>query len=133
MIQVDRGIAGVRINNTKTQVRAALGTPNKVTNGTNEFGNYTVYRYRGGIVVTFQGGSRVSAVTTSGLGDRTSRGVGVRSSQNAVRTKVPGITCETIAGGRTCHTGAFMAGQRVTDFQIVGGKVKRVTVGIVID
>src|SRR3954464_13892036 len=36
MIQIDKGIAGARVNNTKAQVRAALGTPASVKNGTNE-------------------------------------------------------------------------------------------------
>jgi hypothetical protein len=134
MIQVDKGIAGVRINNTKSQVRAALGKPNHVTNGTNEFGAFTEFRYTGGIRVLFQGATRVSSVDTSGLGDRTRRGVGVGSTERAVRRKVPGVTCETIAGFRSCHTGDFMPGQRITDFQLDANKrVKRITVGIVID
>jgi hypothetical protein len=133
MIQVDRGIAGVRIDNTRAQVRAALGAPDKVTSGTNEFGAFTQYRYAGGVTVSFQGGQRVSSVATTGLGDRTSRGVGVGSKEAAVRSKVAGVTCETIAGSRSCHTGRLEGGQRVTDFLISGGRVKRVTVGIVID
>jgi hypothetical protein len=133
MVQIDRGIAGVAIANTRSQVRAALGTPTTVTNGTNEFGVYTQYRYAGGVTVTFQGGRRVSGVSTSGLGDRTASGVGVRSTEAAVRSRVPGVTCETIAGTRSCHTGAFEAGKRVTAFSIVNGRVTRVTVALVID
>jgi hypothetical protein len=133
IIQVDRGIAGARVNNTKAQVRAALGTPAKVVNGTNEFGTYTQYRYRGGITVTFQGGTRVSAVATTGLGDRTARGVGVRSRESTVVAKVPNVTCQTIAGTRECHTGEALPGQRTTSFLLAAGRVTRVTVGIVID
>ena len=33
LIQVDRGIAGARLNNTKAQVRVALGNPNRIRNG----------------------------------------------------------------------------------------------------
>jgi hypothetical protein len=132
MIQIDQGIAGVRLDNTRAQVKAALGTPARVINGTNDFGKFTEYRYRGGIRVTFQGRTRVTGVSTSGLGDRTARGVGVRSREAAVRNKVPGITCES-TGGRVCHTGQFMAGQRVTAFIIRNGHVKRVDVGFVID
>jgi len=132
MIQVDQGIAGVRLDNTRAQVRAALGKPAKVMTGTNEFGKFTEYRYRGGIRVTFQGGRRVTGVSTSGLGDRTARGVGVRSREAAVRNKVAGITCESV-GGRVCHTGQFEAGERVTAFLIRNGRVTRVDVGFVID
>src|SRR3954447_21764262 len=80
MIQVDRGIAGARIGKTRAQVRAALGSPAKVTSGTNAFGKWVNYRYAGGLRVMFQGRTRVTSVSTTGRGDRTARGVGVGSS-----------------------------------------------------
>jgi hypothetical protein len=133
MIQIDKGIAGARVNNTKAQVRAALGTPASVKNGTNDFGAFTQFRYTGGLRIVFQGGSRVSSIDLTGQGDRTARGVGVGSTERAVKRKVPGVTCETIVGFRSCHTGDFLPGKRMTDFHIRNGKVSRVTVGIVID
>ena len=134
LIQVDRGIAGARLNSTKAEVHAALGKPGRVQRGTNDFGPFTVFRYRGAIAVTFQGDRRVTSVTTEGKGDRTIRGVGVGSTEQAVERRVPGITCETFFGTtRSCHTGDFRAGTRVTDFQIRKGRVTRVTVGFVID
>ena len=133
MIQVDQGIAGARIDNTRGEVRAALGRPASVKRGTNEFGPFTEYRYRGGIRVFFQGRRRVTSVTTTGLGDRTARGVGVGSRESTVRRKVAGVTCETAEGTRFCHTGDFLPGQRVTNFFVKGGRVTRVDVGIVID
>jgi hypothetical protein len=133
MIQVDRGIAGARIGNTRAEVRAALGTPTHITNGTNDFGAFTQFRYGGGITVTFQGRTHVTSVTTTGRGDRTARAVGVGSSERAVRRRVAGVTCETTAGSRSCHTGTFAPGKRVTDFIIRHSRVTRVTVGIVVD
>jgi hypothetical protein len=134
MVQIDRGIAGARVNNTPAQVKAALGKPNPIVRGSNDFGKYTQYRYTGGIVVTFQGRKNVTGVSTSGLGDRTVKGVGVGSTTAAVKTKVAGITCEPPSGGfRSCHTKQATAGQLITDFLIKGGKVTRVTVGFVID
>ena len=91
------------------------------------------YRFRGGITVLFQGKRAVSSVSTTGRGDRTAAGVGVGSSERAVRRRVPGVRCETFGTTRTCHTNELAAGQRVTDFLMRGGKVRRVTVGIVID
>ena len=133
LIQIDRGIAGARLGNTKPQVRAALGQPNRVINGTNDFGPFTEFRYRGGIRVTFQGRNNVSGVTTTGLGDRTRRGVGVGSTGRAVRRRVPGVTCQQVPGGRICQTGSGLPGQRVTAFFIRAGRVTRVVVAFVID
>ena len=76
IIQLDRGIAGARIGNTKAEVRTALGQPNRVRNGTNDFGPFTVFSYTGGIRVTFQSGNDVTAVSTKGLGDRTAEASG---------------------------------------------------------
>lgn len=133
IIQLDRGIAGARIGNTKAQVKTALGQPNRVRNGTNDFGPFTVFSYTGGIRVTFQSGNTVTAVTTRGLGDRTARGVGVRSTQAAVEERVPGVQCETSGGPTICQRGEGDPGQRISAFFIRNGRVTRVTVGIVID
>jgi hypothetical protein len=100
----------------------------------NDFGPFTEYRYRGKIRIVFQGGKRVTSVSTEGPGDRTRRGVGVGSTEQRVQNRVAGITCETFGGTfRSCHTGDYSAGSRVTDFQIDDGRVTRVVVGIVID
>jgi hypothetical protein len=133
LIQVDKGIAGARLGNTKAEVRAALGRPAAITNGTNDFGPFTTYRYRGGVLVNFQGRTSVTSVSTGGRGDRTARGVGVGSRESTVRRRVRGVRCETVAGFRSCHTHKFRAGQVVTDFLIKRGKVTRVTVGRVLD
>jgi hypothetical protein len=130
LIQVDRGIAGARLGNTKAQVRAALGQPRRVVTGNNIFGPFTVFRYAGGVRVTFQSGNRVTAAATTGLGDRTPRGVGVGSARRAVRRRVPGVRCEAVG---ICQTGTGEAGDRITAFFIRGGRVFRVSVGIVID
>ena len=134
LIQVDRGIAGARLGNTKAQVRAALGNPNRIQNGTNEFGSFTVFHYAGGIRVTFQSGNRVTAVQTTGRGDRTRRNVGVGSTLSAVMNRVPQLAnCIPIPGGRLCQTGAGLPGERLTAFFLRNGRVTRVVVGIVID
>jgi hypothetical protein len=133
MIQIDRGIAGARLGSSRAEVRAALGTPAKTATGTNDFGPWVRYTYAGGVRVFFQGRSEVTSVETTGLGDRTARGVGVGSSETAVTSRVPGVKCETFETIRSCHTSDLLPGRRVTDFRIVNGKVDRVSVGIVID
>ncbi|MGB2712408.1 MAG: hypothetical protein WBC33_12945 [Conexibacter sp.] len=132
-IAIDKGIAGARLNNTKAEVHAALGTPTSKRTGTNDFGSFLQESYRGGITVFYQGAKRVTSVATTGLGDRTTRGVGVGSTEATVKARVSGVTCETVVGIRSCHTNDFTPGQRVTDFLIKNGKVTRVSVGFVID
>ena len=133
LIQVDRGIAGARIGNSRAEVRSALGSPSSTATGTNDFGPWVRYTYAGGIRVMFQGRTQVTSVTLTGRGDRTSRGVGVGSSEASVKANVSGIKCETFGTFRTCHTGSGLPGQRMTDFRMSGGRVESVVVGIVID
>ena len=75
----------------------------------------------------------MTLASTTGLGDRTRRGVGVGSSEQAVKDKVPGVTCETFEGTRICSRGAEQPGERGTFFFIEQGKVTRVDVAILID
>jgi hypothetical protein len=133
LIQLDRGISGVRIGNTRAQVKAALGTPARSRAGSNDFGRFVQYSYAGGIVVVFQGEERVSSVVTSGLGDRTSNGIGVGSPEADVKAHIRGVRCETFGSARSCHTGRLLAGRKVTDFRIAAGRVASVFVGQVID
>ena len=105
MIQLDRAISGARLGNSKAEVRTALGKPRRVINRDGLFGPTTQFRYRGGLRVTFLSG-RVTLASTTGLGDRTRRGVGVGSTEQAVKDKVPGVTCETFEGTRICSRGA---------------------------
>ena len=127
------GMAGVRLHMTREQVRAALGAPRTVHHLRNDFGPFTEYLYPHAVRVSFQSGSRVTAIDTTGRHERTSRGVGVGSTERTVRSKVAHVRCETISGIRSCHVGAFRAGRRVTDFLMRRGRVVRVTVGFVID
>jgi hypothetical protein len=133
IIQVQRGISGIRVGMSAARVKAGLGVPAKVKHGSNAFGPFMEYVYAGGVRVTFQGNANVTAISISGGTDRTASGVGVGSTEKAVKKGVRGVKCETIAGARSCHVGAFLPGKRVTDFLLHKGRVRRVTVGIVID
>jgi len=133
LIQVDRGIGGARLGASPAQVRTALGKPTKTTTGRNDFGPWLRLTFAGGIGVFFQGRKEVTSVQTTGLGDRTAKGVGIGSTQDDVVKNVPRVKCETVETSLTCHTRDLLPGQRVTDFRIENGKVVRVTVAIVID
>jgi hypothetical protein len=134
MIQFDQGIAGARIGSSQAQVKAALGEPALEKTGSNDFGPFRQFYYEGGVRVMFQGDDDVTSVFTLGRGDRTSKGIGIGNTEKALRQKHPSLRCETFPGNyRSCHTGGFTAGERVTDFEIKKGKITRVFVGIVID
>lgn len=136
VIQVQRGISGIRLNMSSAQVKASLGSPAKVKHGSNPFGSFTQYMYDGGITVTFQGDRNVTAVAITGHTDRTASGVGVGSTEAQVKHGVRGVKCDAgnhPNGVTSCHVGSFKPGGRVTDFLIRHGRVSRVTVGFVID
>jgi hypothetical protein len=134
IIQVQRGISGVALGMTPAQVKAGLGVPPKVKKGTNDFGKFTQFLYAGGtLTVTFQGNTDVTGVAITGQTDKTPSGVGVGSTETAVKKGVKGVACHTAAGTRSCDVGKLLPGHRVTDFLLKAGKVVRVTVGFVID
>ena len=137
IIQLDRGISGVRLGDTKAEVREDLGNPRRIVNRSGELGPFTEFRYRGRITVTFFGGNEVTAVATAGPGDRTARGVGVGSTRRQVRNRVPGVRCQNVPGPPPnfafCDRGGRGAGARVTAFHSRNGRGFRVTVGFVID
>lgn len=127
-----RGIAGLRLTMTRAQVRAVLGAPAAAIHGRNDFGSFTVYRYRG-LRVTFQGNRTVTAILTTRTTERTAAGVGVGSAEGRVRAKVAGVRCRTESGFRHCFVGRFLPGKRVTDFHIRRGRVTSVQVAFVLD
>jgi hypothetical protein len=134
IIQVQRGISGVVLGMTPAQVKAGLGAPPKVKHGTNDFGKFTQYVYaRGSLTVTFQGNANVTAVAVNGQTDKTPSGVGVGSTEAAVKSGVKGVSCHTVTGVRSCDVGKPLPGHKVTDFLLKAGKVVRVTIGFVID
>ena len=133
-IRPQKGMAGVRLGMSQTQMRDVLGTPVRTKQGMNDFGPYTQFIYPHSITVTFQGNRHVTGISTRGRTEKTERGIGVGSTETAVRQKVGHVHCETISGTHTCHVGSFLAGHRVTVFLISKhGFVVSVTVGFVLD
>lgn len=131
-IAFNRGIAGVTLGMSTAQVQKTLGAPPRVERGTNDFGPFVSYRYRG-LQVSFQGGRRVSMISTTRRGERTRGGLGVGTTEEALVRRIPALRCETFGTFRTCTLGKGNAGERITDFFITKGRVSRVVVGLVID
>ena len=132
-VHIDQGIAGARLENSQAQVKAALGEPKLVKTGSNDPGPFTVFYYEGGVRVTFQGNETVTAVSTTGRGDRTAKGIGVGSTEKALRAKHKGLRCEGSGEFRACFREAQINGPRVTSFQIRNGRIWRMTVAFLID
>jgi hypothetical protein len=138
IIVPQRSIAGIALNMTGDQVKAQAGEPDAIHHGTNDFGKFTVYRYRR-LKVTFlgsPGNQRVTGVSTTRRRQHTAKGIHVGSTETALRTAYPGAHCRTESPSfRHCWTGHLQAGRRVTDYRIgiLSGRVKLITVAFVID
>lgn len=128
-IQLQHGIGGVRLGQTEAAVRAHKGAPVRVVDGVNEFGGFIQLRYRG-LTVTFQGGRRVTAVSTRSRVERTNRGIGVGSTKTDL---VAAHTQATCPDAFHCVVGREEPGRTVSSFALRGGVVRQVTIGYVID
>ena len=132
MIQLDRAVSGARLGNSKSEVRTALGEPRRVIKRDGLFGPTTTFRYRGGLRVIFLNG-RVTLAGTTGRGDRTNRGVGVGSSEQAVRKRVPVSTARRSrapGSAAAARSSRASAGRSSSSRQ---GRVTRADVAILID
>ena len=128
-IQLQHGIGGVRLGQTEAKVRAVRGAPVRVVDGVNAFGGYIQLRYRG-LTVTFQGGRRVTSVSTRSRAERTNRGVGVGSTRTGLLAAHPSVTCPDALH---CVVGREEPGRTVSAFLLGRGVVRQVVVGHVID
>jgi hypothetical protein len=138
LIVPQRGIAGIELKMTRAQVVRAKGRPDAERLVHNELiGRQRMMRYDRTRVLFggFRRGARVVTIITRDPRQRTRSGVGVGSSEAAVRAGIPGVRCRTEFGFRHCWRGRFRAGKRVTDLTF-GGRNRRVTavsIGFVID
>jgi hypothetical protein len=135
LIVPQRSIAGIALDMTRPEVRAAKGDPLRVVHGTNDFGKYTIFKY-GDLNATFQGNAGATAVATSRTGQFTAKGIHVGSTEAALSAAYPHLHCRTeFDGFRHCWTGSLQPGKRVTDYRITSDsrRVWRITVAFVID
>ncbi len=124
-----KSIAGVKLGMTQAQVTGVLGAPVSTQHGTNEFGSFTVFRYKR-LWVTFQGDVTVTAVKTTRKNELTPHGVHVGSTRAQLKAGVTKLHCIT---KRLCQKGQSVPGARVTVFRLFHDKVTSVLVGFVID
>src|SRR5262249_25728721 len=125
-VVVQQGIAGLHLQMTKAQVRAKLGAPLRVRRGRNEVGRYTEFVYGRG-TGSFQSGARATGFRTVSPLEQTARGIGVGSTEVAVKSRIARVVCRTESGFRHCFVGRFLPGHVVTDFRIRHGRVASIT------
>lgn len=128
-ILLQHGIGGVRLGQTSAKVTKVKGPPVSIVKGVNEFGRFMEFRYRG-LTVSFQGGDRVTAVSTRSRAERTNRGIGYGSTTAQLLARHPKATCPDTLH---CVVGVEEPGRTVTSFTVRKGIVRRVVVGYVID
>lgn len=115
-----KGMSGVALGMSKAQVRARLGAP--IGMGLGRW-------YYARVWIGFRAGRAVEITTTRST-ERTSGGLGVDSSESAIRAAYPGLACAAATPFRRCRLGSGAPGTRVTDFMVGRGRVLQVTVAL---
>ena len=115
-----KGMSGVALGMTKSQVRARLGAP--VGTGGGRW-------YYARVWVGFRSGRATEIMTTRST-ERTRAGLGVDSSESALRAAFPGLSCAAATPFRRCRLGSGAPGTRVTDFMLGRGRVLQITIAL---
>jgi hypothetical protein len=115
-----KGMSGVGLGMTKAQVRARLGAP--VGTGGGRW-------YYARVWVGFRSGRATEIMTTRST-ERTRGGLGVDSTESALRASYPGLSCAAATPFRRCRLGSGAPGTRVTDFMLGHGRVLQITIAL---
>ncbi len=130
-------IRGVKVGMVASQVRSKLGRPDSNRTLADPILGKTRMMRFGLVEVRFRGvrsNSPVINISTTSKKERTASGIGVGSSERALRAALRGETCRTELGYRHCWLGQWKPGSLITDFSISkSGRVTRLMLGIVID
>jgi outer membrane protein assembly factor BamE (lipoprotein component of BamABCDE complex) len=113
-IVVNQGMFGIKLGQSMSQVRHKLGKPSQVIT----FSSTTTWFYASrDLTVDFRKAPRVvDDMYTTNSKQRTANGVGIGTSEQALKRKVHGLRCHTQAdAGTHCLTTTSTAG---TDFHI---------------
>ena len=117
-IRPQHGMSGVVLGMTKAQVQARLGRP---------IGQGGGRLYFARVSVGFRAG-RATEISTTRSTERTASGLGVDSSEAAVRRDFPRAVCAPWSVYRRCRFGLGRPGTRATDFTLGRGRVLQITI-----
>lgn len=117
-IKPARGMSGITLGMTPTQVAAKLGRP---------VGKSHTRWYYPRVWVGFRG-RRVVELTTTRSTERLANGLGVDSSEAQVRATYPQAQCAQAGVFRRCRLGSGAPRSRVTDFMIGRGRVLQISI-----
>jgi hypothetical protein len=117
-IRPQYGMSRVVLGMTKAQVTARLGRP---------IGSGGGRLYFARVWVGFRLGRAVEITTTRST-ERTASGIGVDSTESAVRRAYPSVVCGSSGGFRRCRLGSGKPGTRATDFMLGHGRVLQITI-----
>jgi hypothetical protein len=130
-LQLNRGMAGVRLGDGVDRLHRVLGEPRDVDYVANEItGSMRIDIY--GRLSFASGGGSILGMRTNRRSIRTPTGIGVGTTKRRLGRELPGLSCywhrcSIIAGG-----GQQTIGKRVTTFQMRRGKVRAISIGRVI-
>src|SRR5947209_5999653 len=129
-IVVNQSIAGVNLGESKQQVRSHLGAPAAVGHS----GGATQWIYGARALLVGLSNGRVVEVYTKNPSQKTASGIGVGSSQAAVKSRIKGVKCQHVKGfsGQECIVlTAHGVKEWTTDFHLgPNGHVQSVLVNI---
>jgi hypothetical protein len=135
MIVPQQSLAGVHLLMSETGVRHVLGAPRSVVSVKDEIQG-TIRRMDYGktkVYLSATADGTVFSVQTTDARQRTASGVHVGSRERAVLRGVAGVRCTGPRTVRSCVVGQERAGRRVTQFALSKDRVRRITLGFVID
>jgi hypothetical protein len=135
VIVPQQSIAGVPLLMSEAGVRHVLGAPRSVRSLPDEIQG-TIRRMDYGkteVYLSATADGTVFSVVTTDPRQRTQAGVHVGSSERGVRRGVAGVRCLGPRTLRSCVVGRELAGRRVTQFSLSADRVRRITLGFVID